>query len=62
MAGKRRPADTFDQRARFTEAAHKIGADEDEAAFRAKLAVIARQKPNDAPAGPPKAPKTKKGA
>lgn len=33
-----------DQRARFTETARALGADEDEAAFKAKLAVIARQK------------------
>jgi hypothetical protein len=35
------------QRERFIETAHAIGADEDEAAFKAKLAVIARQKPRD---------------
>ena len=45
MTGKRRLADKSNQRARFAEAAHKIGADEDEVAFCAKLAVIARQKP-----------------
>jgi len=33
------------QLARFTEAARAIGVDEDEATFKAKLAVIARQKP-----------------
>ncbi len=33
------------QRDRFIETARAIGADEDEAAFKAKLAVIARQKP-----------------
>jgi hypothetical protein len=33
------------QRERFIETARAIGADEDEAAFKAKLAVIARQKP-----------------
>ncbi len=38
------------QLSRFIEAARQIGADEDEAAFKAKLAVIARQKPKaDAP-------------
>ena len=37
------------QRARFIDAARRINADEDEAAFRAKLAVIARQKPKDEP-------------
>ena len=30
---------------RFKEAARAIGADEDESAFKVKLAVIARQKP-----------------
>ena len=35
------------QRDRFIETAKAIGADEDEAAFKAKLAVIARQKPKD---------------
>ncbi len=33
------------QRERFIETARALGADEDEAAFKAKLAVIARQKP-----------------
>ena len=33
------------QAARFAEAARAIGADEDEAAFRAKLATIAQQRP-----------------
>lgn len=41
------------QRDRFIETARKLGADEDEAAFKAKLAVIARQKPKDA-SKPPK--------
>ncbi len=44
-----------DQRDRFVEAARAIGADEDEAAFREKLAVIARQKPKDVPKKPPEA-------
>ena len=34
-----------DQHARFIETARALGTDEDEAAFKAKLAVIARQKP-----------------
>ena len=38
---------------RFKEAARALGCDEDEAAFKAKLAVIARQKPKGEP-GPPK--------
>jgi hypothetical protein len=33
------------QSERFKEAARELGCDEDEAAFKAKLAVIARQKP-----------------
>ena len=34
-----------EQSARFIETARALGADEDEAAFKAKLAVIARHKP-----------------
>ena len=41
---KRRPEDKS-QADRFAEAARAIGGDEDEAAFRERLAVIARQKP-----------------
>ncbi len=37
------------QRDRFIKAARHLGVDEDEAAFKAKLAVIARQKPKDDP-------------
>lgn len=40
---------TSDQRDRFIETARRLGADEDEAAFKAKLAVIARQKPKGEP-------------
>lgn len=40
------------QRSQFIETARAIGANEDEAAFKAKLAVIARQKPKDE-ANPP---------
>jgi hypothetical protein len=36
---------TSEQSERFKQAAHDLGCDEDEAAFKAKLAVIARQKP-----------------
>lgn len=39
--------DQSKQRERFIDAARKAECDEDEAAFRAKLAVIARQKPKD---------------
>ncbi len=35
------------QRARFIEVARTLGTDENEAAFKAKLGVIARQKPTD---------------
>ena len=37
------------QAQRFIETARALGADEDEAAFRAKLAVVARQKPKNEP-------------
>jgi hypothetical protein len=52
-------ANTEAQRQRFKEAARQLGADEDEAAFKEKLGVIARQKPksraeDDSPK-PPKA-------
>jgi len=36
---------TRPQRERFIEAAQQAGAEDDEATFRAKLGVIARQKP-----------------
>jgi hypothetical protein len=41
------------QRDRFIETARELGCDEDEEAFRAKLRVIARQKPKDDPDPPP---------
>jgi hypothetical protein len=44
---------------RFRERARELECDEDEAAFKAKLAVIARQKPQDARA-PEKARKRKR--
>ena len=37
------------QRDRFIETARAIGADEDEAAFKARLAVIAAQRPKNEP-------------
>ena len=43
-----------DQRDHFIEAARQLGADEDEAAFKAKLAQIARQKPKGDVPGPDK--------
>ena len=45
------------QSERFKATARALGADEDEAAFKAKLGVIARQKPKDEPK--PKTPKAK---
>lgn len=35
------------QRERFIEASRQLGADEDEASFKAKLAQIARQRPRE---------------
>lgn len=58
--GKRRVASHRpdpEQRTRFAAAARALGADESEDAFRAKLSVIARQKP--APE-PPKVGKPRK--
>ena len=48
-ARKPRPADSNPQSERFIETVRAFGCDEDEAAFKAKLAVIARQKSNDEP-------------
>lgn len=42
------------QRDRFIEAARELGCDEDEAAFKAKLAVIARQRVKENDPEPPK--------
>jgi hypothetical protein len=39
---------------RFREMARELGCDEDEAAFKEKLAQIARHKPKDDPKGPKK--------
>lgn len=41
------------QSARFADTARALGADENEAAFRAKLAVIARQRPTATLPEPP---------
>lgn len=41
------------QRDRFIEAAREMGAEDDEATFKAKLGAIARQKVKDVPAEPP---------
>jgi len=51
-----RPDDAKAQHERFIETARQFGCDEDEAAFDAKLRVIARPKPKDEP----KAPKSKR--
>lgn len=45
-------AEASEQSARFIETARQLGADEDEVTFKAKLAVIARQKPKDEAAAP----------
>ena len=50
--------DSKDQATRFIETARALGCDEDEAAFKAKLAVIARQKPKDEQ--PPAEPKKRR--
>jgi hypothetical protein len=42
-----KPKPNLSQRDRFIENARALGGDEDEAAFKAKLAVIARHKPKD---------------
>ena len=61
MNDERKPRGDGSQRARFIEAARALGADEDEAAFRAKLAVIARQRPApELPSRPKPARKPKK--
>ncbi len=44
------------QRQKFIETARSLGCDDDEATFKAKLAVIARQKPKDRQP-PPEEPK-----
>ncbi len=53
MTDQRKAAPAVDQAARFAEVARAIGADEDEAAFRAKLTLIARQQPKDDAPEPP---------
>lgn len=49
MSKKVKAIDAATQRERFIEAARELGADDDEAAFKEKLAVIARQKVKDEP-------------
>ena len=46
---KNSKATSGEQIERFRETARALGADEDEASFKAKLGVIARQKPKDEP-------------
>ena len=53
-ARKPRPADAKPQSERFIETARELRCDEDEAAFKAKLGAIARQKPKDGPKKPGK--------
>ena len=48
-ARKPRPPDAKPQTERFIETARALGCDEDEAAFKAKLAAIARHKPKMEP-------------
>ncbi len=45
--------DTRTQAQKFIEAARELGADEDDATFKAKLAVIGRQKPKGDVPEPP---------
>lgn len=49
-----------EQARRFAETARALGCDEDTAAFRDKLRVVARQKPKPAPEQPPAGPELKK--
>ena len=49
-----KPPASPDQSQRFVETASALGCDEDEAAFREKLRVIARHQPKDSPAVPDK--------
>lgn len=62
MPGKNKSSATIDQSARFIEAARHLGADEDEAAFKAKLAQIAQQKPKGEAPEPPTSPLPKAGS
>jgi hypothetical protein len=48
------PLDAKPQSERFIEMARELGCDEDEAAFKEKLGQIARHKPRDDGAEPPK--------
>lgn len=59
MSARKTDSNDKSQGTRFLETARALGTDEDEAAFKAKLAVIARQKPKDdaAPTPPEKASK-----
>ena len=46
-AEPRGEADSLTQSERFKKVARELGSDEDETAFKAKLSMIARQKPKD---------------
>lgn len=48
-ARKPLPPDAKPQSERFIEMAHELGCDEDEAAFKAKLAGIVQHKPSPGP-------------
>jgi hypothetical protein len=52
--GAQPETDTRPQHERFIETARAVGCDEDEAAFRDKLRLIARQKPKAEPKSPPR--------
>ena len=60
MSKSTKVIDISPQRDRFIETARALGADEDEAAFKAKLAVIARHKPGPTPAKAPRKTKPAK--
>ena len=52
MPARKSKPDRMLQHDRFIEAARQLGANEDEAAFKAKLAQIAQQKPKEDMPGP----------
>ncbi len=61
MTEKKMPTANATQRERFAAAARAVGADESEAAFQDKLAVIARQRLAAEPRQAKKPPTGKKG-
>lgn len=52
MAKEQKNPPSSEQSRRFVEMARQVGCDEDEAAFKEKLGVIARQKPKPKGASP----------